>query len=121
VIEGGLETINATALTSNNCEVLCDAASKLSLFSVDTVTKNIMVFYGDPISIEKTSKEFDKCNTMVCVASLALCNLRSGRREQKELLVKQGILCVLLFLLRFSNLEVERCALLASAQLQFNV
>jgi hypothetical protein len=50
-------------------------------------------------------------------ASLALCNLCSGTREQKELVVKQGVLRVLLFLLRFPDLDVERCASLAIAAL----
>jgi hypothetical protein len=63
VIKGGLETINVTEWTSNNVEVLCVAARKMSLFSVDTVTTDIMVFSGDPKSIEKTGEELGQCNT----------------------------------------------------------
>jgi hypothetical protein len=39
VIEGGLETINATALTSNNVKVLHDKARTMSSFPVDIGTK----------------------------------------------------------------------------------
>ena len=38
VIEGGVDTIKATASTSNSVEVLRDAARAMSSFSVDTAT-----------------------------------------------------------------------------------
>jgi hypothetical protein len=43
VIEDGLETIITISSTSNNVKVLCDAARKMSSFSVGTTTKDIMV------------------------------------------------------------------------------
>jgi hypothetical protein len=115
VIEGGLETIKATASTSNNVEVIRDAARAMSSFSVDTATKEIMVSLEIPKVLCKLAKSSDSATQRF--ASLALCNLCSGTREQKELVVKQGVLRVLLFLLRFSDLEVERCASLAIAAL----
>ncbi len=90
----------------------------MSLFFVDTATKKIMVSLEMSKVLCKLGKSSDSATQWF--ASLALCNLCSGTREQKELVVKQGILCVLLFLLRFSDLEVERCALLAIAPSQFN-
>ncbi len=75
---------------------LCNTI-KTSSFSVDTVTKDIMVFSGDPKGIEKLVKSLDSATQQF--VSLALCNICSGTWEQKELVVKQGILCVLLFLL----------------------
>jgi hypothetical protein len=55
-----------------------------------------------PLEIPKVLKKLVKSldSATQWFAPLALCNL------------KMGILCVLLFLLRFSNLEVERCTLL---------
>ncbi len=45
---------------------LCDAM-EMSSFFVDTATKDIMVFSGDPKGIEKISEELGQCNTTVCV------------------------------------------------------
>ena len=115
VIEGGVDTIKATASTSNSVEVLRDASRAMSSFSVDTATKEIMVSQEIPKVLCKLAKSSDSATQRF--ASLALCNLCSGKREQKELVVKQGVLRVLLFLLRFPDLDVERCASLAIAAL----
>ncbi len=56
-----------------------------------------------PKVLKKLVKSLDRATQWF--VSLALCNLSSGMQEQKELVVKQGILCVLLFLLNFSDLK----------------
>ncbi len=70
-----------------------------------------------PKVLKKLVKSSDSATQMVCI----LCSLQSMLRSvETELVVKQGIFCVLLFLCRFSYLEVEHCASLAIAQSQFN-
>ena len=115
VIEGGVETIKAVALSNNNVEVLRDASRALSSLSTDDATKGIMVSHEMTKVLCKLAKSPDSATQQF--ASLALSNLCSGTREEKELVVKQGVLRVLLFLLRFPDLEVERCASLAIAGL----
>ena len=121
VKEGGVETIKAVASTYlasvDEIEVLRDTSRALSSLSTDAATKEIMVSQEIPKVLCKLAKSPDSDSATQRYASLALCNLCSGTREQKELVVKQGVLRVLLFLLRFPDLEVERCAMLAIAAL----
>jgi hypothetical protein len=70
VKEGGLETINATALTSNNVKVLCYTARTMSLFSVDIGTIESLEI---PKVLCKLAKSSDSAEQQF--ASLALCIL----------------------------------------------
>jgi hypothetical protein len=70
VIEGGLETINATASRSNNVKVLHDTARTMSLFPVDIRTKESLEI---PKVLCKLAKSSDSAEQQF--ASLALCNL----------------------------------------------
>jgi hypothetical protein len=88
------------------------------LFSVDTATKEIMFSLEISKVLYKLAKSLDSAKQQY--VSLALFYLCLGTRKQKELVVKQGLLCVLLFLLRFFNLKVECFALHAIAPLQLS-
>ncbi len=118
VMEGRLETINVTASTKQKCQSFFVMQSKW-LCSLLTPWLRILWF---SLEISKVLKKLVKSldSATQGFASLALSNLCSGTREQKELVVKQGILCVLLFLLNFSDLEVEPCTLYSIAPLQLN-
>jgi hypothetical protein len=109
VIEVGLETINATASTSNNVKKFFVTQQEQCLCSLLTLgLKNLW----------KSQRYYVNLQRARTVQFSVIYAKEHGNR--KELVVKQGILCVLLFLLRFSDLEVECYALLAIALLQFN-
>ncbi|KAL9191141.1 hypothetical protein ACHAXT_000847 [Thalassiosira profunda] len=115
VKEGGIETIKAAAATNQDVELLRDAARAMSSFSIDVATKELMISAEVPKVLCRLVKSSDSATQRF--ASLAICNLCWGTREQKELVAKQGTLRVLLFLMRYPDLEVERCASLALASL----
>lgn len=111
--EGGVETLKAVVATCNDVEILRDAARALSFLSVNTPTRAIMISQDIPLS--KLAKSSDVSTQRY--AALALCNLCQGTTEQKETIVKQGALRILLFLLRYPDLEMESLAALSVALL----
>lgn len=111
--EGGVETLKAVITTSNDTEILRDAARALSSLSAHVPAKTIMILQDIPISRLAKSPDISTQR----FAALILCNLCQGTTEQKEMIVKQGALRTLLFLLRFPDLEMERCASIAIALL----
>ena len=111
--EGGVETLKAVVATCNDVEILRDAARALSFLSVNTPTRAIMISQDIPLS--KLAKSSDISTQRY--AALALCNLCQGTTEQKETIVKQSALRILLFLLRYPDLEMESLAALSVALL----
>ena len=116
VLKGGcVEAIKAVATTDDTADILRDASRALSAMSTDTTAKESMIALELPKILSRLAKKPDLPTQRF--AALALCNLCVGTRDQKELVVKQGVLSILLFLLRYPDLETERCASLSIAGL----
>lgn len=112
-MEGGVEVIRFASAANTDVDFLRNAARTMSCLAVDIAIREAMVSQEIPTALSKLAKSADSQTQRF--ASLALCNLCIG--TQKESIVQQGVLRVLLFILRYPDLEIERRASLAIAAL----
>jgi len=110
-----IKIIGEVASTCNDSKVVRELTRFLALFSINNIAKDQILDKEILPKLLKFSRRTDIATQRY--SALAICNLSLHAKEKKSIVQQDGLLRILVFLAKCSDLEVERCSILSIAAL----